>query len=772
MNLKSIICSSLLLLSGLTALANVELVNGGVYRITNRYNSLVMTAPAITGDITVTSSNLENPHQLWLAESNTAGTGYYLRDLVNGTYMTSPIKTGGHWVTTFTLEPDENTMSFIINDNLENTTIQALGYDSTHNVLQDGFANGNIVNSTSVTCWGNKADASKWKLTQVNLDEDAINAYKENWLKEEWHPMPIEPNRVYRFINAQYGHALTQNKTNNAICVAPDSDDESQLWLIEAAEDGSGYILRNYQSGSALISSMATSQPWSVTNVATPDPQKAVMHFELTEKGFAFEPQSVLEYTDNRKRYGYAHEAAGGKLVCWETNNATPTFWNITPVSEITEADIAAKRATWDYVVREGIETPLRQIFVDKACTELNTEFAAMSVEQIQQTAAYLALPETLRQMVIKVRNNDWSETDPVNPAIQWDSEHAKKFRVQMYEPYSDAKRAMNFTCIYPYTNLNNVTGILSDAGTTLYVMVEKGAAEGSTLYIAPRIFSDAVDQLNVIADGTELHEGLNIVPCEKDCAQMAIYYTVNTTEGRTRLRPLTDFDDIKIHIEGGSINGFFNSVGDKLYTADTNEDWFYYRERARFPRFCLISKHCMLYFHFINDRDAENHEYSGLKNLLTREEFAAGNFNLIATMNAWDDMFVAEQLVMGLMSDDVIIKEKAAGRDWYDTLEGDPVAPSDYHLYFNNRLMGISSTSGFMSATWYRTTYNIYASFCCDGVPDHGPLGSCPRIRTYEPSTDEHCRSHRGEQQCFLECRAVLSRRKDFTSLAAFYPS
>ncbi|MBD5415908.1 MAG: hypothetical protein HDR46_06465 [Bacteroides sp.] len=862
MNLKSIVCSSLLLLSGLSASAVVDLVDGGVYRITNRYNSLVMTASSGTANVTIARADESNPYQLWLAERNASGSGYYLRALERGTYMTSPIVKGGYWEMSLTSEPDEDTMSFILNDELDNTSIQAHGYSpETHSVIQDGYAHGNGGAGTKVSCWGPAADASRWSFSPVEVSDDAMAEYRRHWESK-----PIEPNRVYQFVNyargtafmatdgagnvtcvepdasakaqlwvteptadgsgyyfrnlltgnylnsplrtgafwtcteypvtgstvlnfeaevensnlfliwpqgvdpdsrnyahgddnnrlyswgkahdnskwyanlvdeydaaaveaerakwpnpnytieanrvyhitnVSYGHALTHNAMNKAIGATANADDDSQLWLAEAAPDGNGFILRNYESGSALMSSMATSAQWSVVNSATPDPDRSIMDFRLMDRGFVFEPLSVVDFTDARKTYGYAHEAAGGSVVCWNTN-AVPTLWAFSLQADITEADIAARRQGWQYVVQQGIEGPLGEIFADKTCTILNSAYESMSVEQIEQSAAYLALPETLRRMVLKVRTGDWSETNPTDPDIHWDSDHAKKFRVQMIEPYSECDRVSNMTCIQAYTNLNNPTGIVADAGSTLYVMVEKGAADGSTLYMAPRTFADNVDKLNVYTDGIELHEGLNIVPCAEDGSQMVVYYTVSTNQGRTRLRPLTDFDDIKIHIEGGSINGFFNSAGDALYTPDTNDDWFYYRERARHPRFCLISQHCLLYLHFLNVLDGDNNDHDGLMNLLSPEEYAAGNFDLVATMKAWDDMFVAEQLVMGLMSDDVIRAEKAAGRDWYDPLEGDDVAPSDYSLYFNNRLMGISTTTGFMSATWYRTTYNV----------------------------------------------------------------
>lgn len=481
-----------------------------------------------------------------------------------------------------------------------------------------------------------------------------------------------------------------------AVCDALNADDERGYWLLDMANDG--IIMRNYHTGAALMSSLETSVQWSLAEVSDPAPNKSAMTFEWLPGGWVLQP-----LLDGRLQQGYAHEAAGKKVVSWGTG-AQATLWNMTPVSDITPEEIEAKRRSWSYVIKAWLD----ELFADNICTELKPAYAAMSSAEIQQTEAYAALPEALQKMVMKVHSGNWAETDPVNPAVEWDNDHARKFRVQMIEPYSECDQVSALTCIQAYTNFNNITGIIGDAGNTIYVMVEKGAPEGATLYIAGRTPDDDVNTLNHYADGYELHEGLNVIKCEHDNSQMVIYYTVKTNDGRTRVRPLTAFDDIKVHIEGGSINGFFNTEGDALYTPDTNEDWFYYRDRARHQRFCLISKHCILYFHFLNVFNNDNNELTGLKNLLTREEYDAGNFDLRATMKAWDDMFVAELLVMGLMPDDIIQAEKDAGRDWYDLLENDEIAPSDYSLYFNNRLMGISSPSGYMSATWYRTTYNV----------------------------------------------------------------
>ncbi len=512
---------------------------------------------------------------------------------------------------------------------------------------------------------------------------------------------------VYHITNFAAGSALTF-AGNHAVCVADNPAAESQLWIAEAGGSGSyAYVLRNYMTGAVLTSPKAISQQWTLESVVEPDMDKALLEFDLLDGAYVFEPQSVKPLVNNnQKRYGYAHKDGSNNVVCWETNAST-TKWVLTLRPEITAADVAAKRLTWGFMVQAELEPLLQTLFADAACTILNPDYAALSADQLVSTAAYQALPETLRQMVLKVHSGNWTETNADNPSVEWDSDHARKFRVQLYEPYSEAMPASHLTGIYPYTNFNNITGIVADAGSAIYVMVDSPAPEGARLMIAPHTFADDVTAINQLS-GYELHRGLNVVYCEDDASQMVVYYTVATGNGRTRLRPLTDFDNIKIHIEGGHINGFFNYQGDELYTPDTNEDWFYYRQRASHPRFCLLSKHCILYLHFLNVIDSEGRDQPGLFNLLTPEEFAAGNFDLIATLKAWDDMFVAEMLVMGLMNDDVIRAEKAAGRDWYDPLQGDDIAPDDYDRYFNNRLMGISTTSGYMSATWYRTNYHV----------------------------------------------------------------
>lgn len=56
--------------------------------------------------------------------------------------------------------------------------------------------------------------------------------------------------------------------------------------------------------------------------------------------------------------------------------------------------------------------------------------------------ADYLALPEVLQQMVLKVYTANWTEDNCDSIKPDWDSDYAKKYRVQLYEPYNEPEAA------------------------------------------------------------------------------------------------------------------------------------------------------------------------------------------------------------------------------------------------------------------------------------------------------------------------------------------
>lgn len=391
----------------------------------------------------------------------------------------------------------------------------------------------------------------------------------------------------------------------------------------------------------------------------------------------------------------------------------------------------------------------LDNLFTDKGCTELKPGITAANLADNEN---YINLPETLRLMAMKVATGQWDEsydyssTPFAGTEGNWSGDYAKKYRVQLYEPYSRGDDAASMAGIQAYTNMNNPTGIVGDAGNTIYVMVRDAIPSGTSLYIG-----EVADYglHNSLDSGTKLQQGLNIVKCTTDNAHFFIYYsapTVKKPAGGTRFLPDTNYKlssipPIKIHIEGGRLNGFFNYVGDTrtdndgstLYTPDTETDFQYTVKRATNVMYDLIGRYVILHFH-LNDTDKGGGSLiKGVRSALLTNRATGDDrqYNPVKIMTSWDEMCLNERVLMGLQNDEEIREYnrihaekilKDPTKEFYSSIvgTGDEVKTADeaysldpgfhYNDYFNNRLMGLSQDRDglFMSATTWRMNFHI----------------------------------------------------------------
>ncbi len=672
------------------------IVDGHVYRFTNVGYGQVMGANGNT--VRPAALDEDNLAQLWVAVANRDGYGYYLRNLSSGHYLHSPRTKSGEWTARKPFNPnDDNVVMNFVPTGSDYFIIPVSAFGKTTDEYV--YGNAHQANTGKIVGWDMNSQNSKWSVTEVAMAPEQIAAAQDSWLE---YASEITPG-LYYISNINYNTNLAPN--NKQLCgKTPDDEDLNQVWLVEKHPDGEGYVLRNYNSGLTVVSPKAASQAWTLSDMYFPDFNVSGLYFNLKDDGIGITNVSTFGTLAENQDYNYAHIDGQNRVVGWLVTSA-PSRWMFRQVKNISQEDLAAKRQTWDSFTSYNIENALAAIFTDIACSELTEEYANKSVEALDSDPNVLILPEPLQNMVRKAVSGDWSEIDPTT-GMEWDSEHAKKFRVMMAEPYSDSGASSSLAGIQAYGELNNPTGIVTDSGDVLYIFLDKEPAEGSTITIAGRTGEGTpLATLNNNSDGTKLHKGLNVVQCDKDLADMILYYTVRTNN---RTRDLTTYEDIKIHIEGGSLNGYFNYEGDALYTPDTNEDWLYYRERARHTMFTLLSKYNALYIHFDDIINENGSRTQCLKSLCSPEAYQQGKYDLRATMKAWDELYLAETLIMGLQPPTIIEAEKSIGRDYYDTLDGDPIARDDYYKYFNNRHLGISLREcGFMNATWWRTAYN-----------------------------------------------------------------
>ena len=280
----------------------------------------------------------------------------------------------------------------------------------------------------------------------------------------------------------------------------------------------------------------------------------------------------------------------------------------------------------------------LGRIFSDGACTKL----AGTPSE-----ADLASLPEALRQMVKKVQTGDWSETNNNDASIKWDSRHALRFRARDYNVFSRGSEITALTGTSAGTNMSNPTGIMANAYDVLYIMVDSEPADDATLYF--RIFSHNGMENDWTSD-IQLHKGLNVVPVWGDGNMAWVYYTAKTWEGDRNGKPahkLSEFPPIKIHIEGGVINSYWDTQ------IDNEEDWFYYRDRAQHPMYDILSNYCHIRF-FLDMHgwgDTDEPTSPGI-----RQNLAPGsNRSILRTAESWDAVYLGEHLAMGTMSDEEI---------------------------------------------------------------------------------------------------------------------
>lgn len=375
-----------------------------------------------------------------------------------------------------------------------------------------------------------------------------------------------------------------------------------------------------------------------------------------------------------------------------------------TSFSGVAKADVA----TW--------QKALDALFADKACTELKADYAGYTSAQMKEDANYKKLPGDLQKMVLKMTTDGtWKEDNAVSTKPAWDAEYAKRLRVQLIEPYNNKEAAASALNMNAHTNLNNPMGIYGDAGQTLYIMVEGKIKDGATLYLP--IWTGHNKPGNDYREGVQLKEGLNTVSILDNNSTGCFNYVVqtfDTSKGKgssARSLKLSDYEDLKIHVEGGYVNGFFNYVGDALWgEGDDNADWDYYAKRANQTDLIVMGKYVVLQFPLFKSEVTENNP--GLDHYFTGKNIATD------VIQQWDNVMLSQRMLMGLASKADVAAENERVKSPYSTtgevfsFTGDDAKnefPCDYEDYYNvhGLAYGVGGST-YMYGSWDHSGYNF----------------------------------------------------------------
>lgn len=237
-------------------------------------------------------------------------------------------------------------------------------------------------------------------------------------------------------------------------------------------------------------------------------------------------PPSYL-FSSNPKIYVYSEALADYKELGWSSYGTLyGTLENYYP--QETEDDDLVNELCGNF-------------FEDAACTQLKAEYGSMSDEELTAALAAAGMPEYMVGIAIKVKNNTWAN-------------YEQYFRIHNYKAYSDANYWNEKLWVRCASYMGNPTGIYVQSNADqLYVFVDQDVPEDATLYIA----GSGVDQMFTSGKtGKKLKKGLNIVDGDAD----KLYFILYTADTKSMAKRLEEWPEIKIHIEGGKVDGYFDA--------------------------------------------------------------------------------------------------------------------------------------------------------------------------------------------------------------------
>ena len=505
----------------------------------------------------------------------------------------------------------------------------------------------------------------------------------------------LENGKVYNFVNVGKGNSLTLNQSMQVYGSATNQSSKAQLWYVQSV-NGTSFQLRNLSNGKYLQGNNTTSGAWTVTDDAV------TLEYTTTDKGYA------IRQNGHSNSYGYLHIDGSNNAVSWTYNGNDNTLWTFNEVdvdqSVINNIlNVLDNKATY--------QTALNNLFEDASCSTLKSTYSGYTEEQMKANSYYKQLSATLQDMVLKALTKNWAEANGDPNKQTWGTDYAKKFRVQLYEPYNEPGAAATALGINAHTNLNNPTGIYADEGDILYIMVKGEIKDGASLYLTSHV---GHSRLGGYSEGIELKQGLNIIPCITNSSNFCINYVVHTfdtSDGKRGMkackRKLSDYSPLTIHIEGGHINGYYNKVGDTLWgEGDNADDWDYCAARATQTDLVILGKYITLQFP-LNDADTEGNK--GMNYYLT------GKKNVEKIIDTWDNIMLWERMLMGLAP----VADCEAANTKYKSPYSDKNSifsfnsedknyPMDYSDYYN--VHGLSygvGGSSYMYGSWDHCGYH-----------------------------------------------------------------
>lgn len=296
--------------------------------------------------------------------------------------------------------------------------------------------------------------------------------------------------------------------------------------------------------------------------------------------------------------------------------------------------------------------------FEDVACTELRGEYKSMSDEELTQAMTEGGMPSYMIAVALKLKNGSWQP-------------YEQDFRIHSYNAYSDAGYWNSKLRSTGGSFMGNPTGIYTKGYDPLYVFVDTDVPSDASLYIAGCQGNDLVTSAK---QGKMLKKGLNIV----DGRENALYYIIYIADTKAMTKTLSEWPDIKIHIEGGTVNGYYD------VKRKSDSDYRAILKAATHERFTVKGG-------------------QSLFNFKTSTYRSAWPSSIDKSICWFDSLTVWEKELMGICES--VASGKRAGAPFY-LAGGEAFFPS----YYNNpnfAVEGETTDGGYANSASFRTMYN-----------------------------------------------------------------
>lgn len=534
-----------------TAYVKYVLSKGGLVRLTNKR----LSAKSLGADESRTfgvTSDKEDLSQVWILSKN--GDGYNLLNGSTGRFLSS--------------EDNYRTPSQSAKKQYIQMSPNNKGEECYINISEKSDFSGNNclnLNGDGVTLykWSCAGDpGSDWTISVVdNFTQEEVEA---GLLEKSDYSVPTA-GKYYRIRNMGYDIYLNEDFSTSRInCESKNDAKLSQFWtLVETGTEGTFYI-KNLctEKYVARQGGARSNQYWTQTVVPA---QGFTM--KRTEDG-----TRLLYYVVDQGAVGF-HCDSGRRLVGWDCTGIPASTWGFEEVT-LTDEFIENGRGILNTFtdLKNNIaayQTSLDNLFEDKACTTLKPSVTALSDEELSANEDFNALNADMKAMVLKVKNDTWQTYTSSNG---YSRGFEKFFRVRNdYKVYSHfQKMAWNeYTGMSnSYGKLSGPTGITGKAGDIIYIYVGEEPSADCTLQVEIVGDSESPGDHQTGAT-TDLHKGLNAIILG-DRSTLYIFYQLNDPE-----KYLADYPDMNIHIEGGEVQGYWDST-----RGMTNDDWALLREK------------------------------------------------------------------------------------------------------------------------------------------------------------------------------------------------